>query len=96
VTIDHFAIAANQTRNLKAKLTNAAAHAIHRRIVLARVARIKDQPVDGPGLDFHGHFRRHHDAPFLKLDIFHKVLSVAQNTCLIRLNTRSHDQALPR
>jgi hypothetical protein len=52
MAVDHFAITAHQTRNPKAKFKNTAAHAIHRGIVLARVARIENQFVDRPSLDF--------------------------------------------
>jgi hypothetical protein len=62
MAVNHFAVAAHQTRNLETKFTNAAAHAVHSRIVLARVARVKDQLVDGPDLDSQEYFRWHDNA----------------------------------
>ncbi len=49
--VDHFAVAAGQHRDLEAELPDARAHAVHDRIVLSRVARVEDEPVDGPDLD---------------------------------------------
>ena len=41
MTIDDFAVAAGQHRDLEAELPDAAAHAIHGSVVLAWVARIE-------------------------------------------------------
>src|ERR1039458_6399842 len=49
--------------NFETKFADTAAHAIHRRVVLARVAGVKDQLVDGPHLDFRRYFSWHHNAP---------------------------------
>ncbi len=56
VSVNHFAVASDQTWNLEAELTNAAAHAIYRRIVPTRVARVMDQLVDWPELNLHKYF----------------------------------------
>ena len=54
MTIHHLAVAAGQHGDFEAELANAAAHAIHRGVVLARIAGVEDQPVDRPNLDFRG------------------------------------------
>jgi hypothetical protein len=56
VSVDHLAVASDEARNLEAEFTNARAHAIYSRIVPARVARVMDQLIDWPDLDFHGRF----------------------------------------
>jgi hypothetical protein len=56
MSVNHFAVASGQTRNLETEFTNTAAHTLHCRIVPARVARVKNQFVDGPDLDFHEYF----------------------------------------
>jgi hypothetical protein len=38
-------------RDLESELADAAAHAIHRGVVLARIAGLEDQAVDVPSLD---------------------------------------------
>ena len=54
MAIHHFAVAAREHGNLEAELADAAAHAIHGGVVLARVAGVEDEPVDVPDLDFQG------------------------------------------
>ena len=56
--VDHFTIAAGEHRDLEAELADAAAHAVHGRIVLPRVACVEDQPVDRPDLNLVGLSRR--------------------------------------
>jgi len=52
VAVYHLAIATSEYRNLEAELADAAAHAIHDGVVLARIAGIEDQAVYGPDLYF--------------------------------------------
>jgi hypothetical protein len=52
VAIYYLAVAASKYRDLEAELADAAAHAIHGGVVLARVARVENQPVDGLDFDF--------------------------------------------
>src|ERR1019366_4957860 len=63
MAVDDFAVTADQARDFETKLTNTAAQAIHSRVVLARVAGVKDQLVNWPHLDFHGYFSWHHNIP---------------------------------
>src|ERR1035438_802062 len=63
MAVNHLTVAADQTRDFETKFADTAAHAIHRRVVLARVAGVKDQLVDGPHLDFRRYFSWHHNAP---------------------------------
>jgi hypothetical protein len=51
MTVDDFAVAAGAFRDFEAKLPDAAAHAIHGRVVFARVARIENEFVNWPQLD---------------------------------------------
>ena len=51
VAVDHLAVAAGQHRNLEAEFADAAAHAIHGGVVLARVAGVEDEAVDRPDLN---------------------------------------------
>ena len=53
MAVHHLAVAAGEHRDLEAELADAAAHAIHGGIVLAGIAGVEDQPVDGPGLDLY-------------------------------------------
>ena len=46
MAVNHLAVTSHQTWNLRTKFTNAGAHAIHRPIVLARVAGIKNLSTD--------------------------------------------------
>jgi hypothetical protein len=46
MAVNHFAVTADQTRNFETEFTNTGAHAIYSNIVLARVARVKNQLVD--------------------------------------------------
>jgi hypothetical protein len=48
MTVNHFAVTSHEPGNLKTELTNAAAHAIHSRVVLAWIADVKDQLFDWP------------------------------------------------
>jgi hypothetical protein len=48
MAIHHFAVTADQTGDLETKLAKAAAHLIHSRVILARVAGVKDQLIDWP------------------------------------------------
>ena len=54
VAVHDLAVAACQHGDLEAELANAAAHAIHRGVVLAGIACVEDQLVDRPSLDFSG------------------------------------------
>jgi hypothetical protein len=54
MAVDHFAVAAGQHGTLEAEFPEAAAHAIHGGVILARVAGIEDEPVDGPALNLQG------------------------------------------
>ena len=51
MTIDYLAVAAGKYRNFESELADAAAHAIHGGVVLARVARILDESFERPSLD---------------------------------------------
>ena len=51
IPVHHFAVAADQTRNLEAELANGGAHAINGGVVLAQVAGIRDEPINRPKLD---------------------------------------------
>ena len=51
MAVDDLAVAARQHRDLEAELADAAAHAIHRGVVLAGIAGVEDQLVDRPLLD---------------------------------------------
>ena len=51
VAVHDFPVAARENRDLEAELADAGTHAIHRGIVLARVAGVEDQAVDGPDLN---------------------------------------------
>jgi hypothetical protein len=57
MAVDHLTVAAGQHGTLEAEFPEAAAHAIHSSIVLARVASIEDEPVDGPALNLQGLWR---------------------------------------
>jgi hypothetical protein len=54
MAVDHLAVAAGQHGTLEAEFPEAAAHAIHGGVILARVAGIEDEPVDGPALNLQG------------------------------------------
>ena len=71
MTVDHFAVAADQTRDFEPKLSDTAAHAIHGGIVLPRVASVKDQLVNRPGMHLHQYGRRDHHALFLSKLVSH-------------------------
>ena len=66
MTINDFAVATNQTGNLKSELADGATHAIHSGVVLARIVSVEDQPVDRPNLNLRGlsrRFLREHTSP---------------------------------
>src|ERR1035441_5094097 len=63
MTVNHFAVTADQAGNLETEFPNTAAHAIHSRVVLSWIAFISDQFVDWPNLDFHGYVSSHYLAP---------------------------------
>src|SRR5262249_54084022 len=72
--VDDFAVAAGKHRNLEAKFTDRTAHPVDGSVVLAWVARIFNEPVDGPKLDVlkclgSGHMR----VPKLNWEIFRKL-----------------------
>src|ERR1041385_8212097 len=48
MAVHHGSVATSKHRDLETELSDTAAHAIHGRVVLAWVARIEDQPVNGP------------------------------------------------
>src|ERR1035441_2916761 len=50
VSVDDLSITTDQARNLEAELLNAAAHAVPCPVVLARIPRIGNKPVNGPRL----------------------------------------------
>ena len=56
MAVDDLAVAADQARDLETELPDGRAHAIHRGVVLARIAWILDEPFDRPQLDalYHG------------------------------------------
>ena len=62
VAVNDLAVAAGQHGDLEAELANAAAHAIDRGVVLAGIACVEDQSVNGPNLDFRGLRRLDHSA----------------------------------
>ena len=45
LTVRHFTVTAGKHRDLEAEFPDAAAHAVHDRVVLPRVASVKDQPL---------------------------------------------------
>ena len=48
----YFTVAPRQNRNFAAELADGGgAHSVHRSIVFARIARIRDQPFNRPGLN---------------------------------------------
>src|SRR5260370_21448516 len=53
MAVDHIAVTSNQTRNLETKFSDSTAHEVHGCIVLAPVAQVQDQLVDGPDLYIH-------------------------------------------
>jgi hypothetical protein len=53
VAVDDFTRRARQHRNLETEFLNAAAHAVHGVVVLARVAGVQHQPINRPRLGFH-------------------------------------------
>jgi hypothetical protein len=58
--VHHFPIAAGQHRNLEAKFVYGSHDAIHGSVVLAGIAGVEDQPVDGPDLDLKRGGRGHY------------------------------------
>jgi hypothetical protein len=63
VTIDDLTVATGEYRDLEAELADAAAHAIHGRVVLARVAGVENKFVNWPVLDSLGQGLREHTSP---------------------------------
>lgn len=61
VSINNLTVAAGEDRNLESELTNRSAHAIDGAIVLARVARIFDEPFYRPRFDVLRERWRSHD-----------------------------------
>src|SRR4051812_25809448 len=57
--IDDFSVAAGQYGDLKAELANATTHAIHRGVVLSRIASVEHQPVNVPRLNICLWLRQH-------------------------------------
>jgi hypothetical protein len=51
MTVHDLAVAAGQNWKFESELAGAAAHAIDRGVVLAGIAGVEDQLVDGPDLD---------------------------------------------
>jgi len=51
MSVNHFAAAAGQDRDFEAELADAAAHPIHRGVVLPGVAGVEDQAVNRPDLN---------------------------------------------
>ena len=51
VAVDDLAVAAREHRDLESELADAAAHAIHRGVVLSGIARVKNKLVDRPLLE---------------------------------------------
>jgi hypothetical protein len=51
MAIHYFSIAAREDRDFETEFTDAGAHAIHGGVVLARIAGVEDQLVDGPDLN---------------------------------------------
>jgi hypothetical protein len=51
--VDYFAVASDQAWNLEAELADRSAHAIHRTVVLAGIARILAEPFDRPKMRDH-------------------------------------------
>jgi hypothetical protein len=54
VTIDDLAIASNQTRDLETELADRGTHAVHRRVVLAWVPGVFNDPINWPQVDMMG------------------------------------------
>src|SRR3954463_13184300 len=61
-------VATGQHRNFEAEFPDAAAHAIHGGVILAGVAGVEDQPVDGPILDAFGDRRHEHTSPQIEIE----------------------------
>jgi hypothetical protein len=59
MAVHGFPIAASEHRDLEAELTNAAAHAIDRSVVLAGIASVEDELIDVPGLNLCLRLRDH-------------------------------------
>jgi hypothetical protein len=64
MTVDHLAIASNQTGNFEAKLSDRSAHAINGGIVLSGIAGILDQSFGWPKLDVLRRRMRDHTRTF--------------------------------
>jgi len=63
MSIDNFAVAANQAWNFEAELTDASAHSIHGSIVLAWILRVFYKPFDRPTLNALRFVLRNHASP---------------------------------
>src|SRR3984885_2205011 len=91
MAVNYFAVTSDQARNLETKLTNAGAHPVHGAVVLARVARVRDQFVDGPDLDFQRCFGRPCKAPLLRTSTLRECRNVVHcenSFCAARQQSR--------
>src|SRR5215468_3606651 len=75
VTINDLTIRASQHRDLETELTDAAAHAIDGGVVLARVADVENELVDGPVLHPMRCRLRNHSSPRRNTDLVWRILS---------------------
>jgi hypothetical protein len=53
MAVNHFAVTPPQAGDSETKFYNRGAHAVHDRIIFARVVRVWGQFVDRPRMDFH-------------------------------------------
>jgi hypothetical protein len=70
MTVDDFAVTAGQDGNLETKFPDAAAHAIHGSIVLARVAGVENEFVYWPQFDTLRHDLRNHASPHQEFSLY--------------------------
>jgi hypothetical protein len=87
MAVDDFPVAPGEHRDFEAELANAAAHAIHRGVVLAGIASVEDELFDGPLLNARLRRLRNYSTPHQETELVWRILP--EGALCARLSNRA-------